>query len=268
MKLELNLFPSPKNKRYLLKYISIIEKILQSRENIKRDGFERHHIIPKSFGGSNRTENLIYLTCKEHFVIHHILHLAFGKGMTRAFYFMCHYKYDDCRISAREYERLRLEWYALPAPMKGRKQSEETKRKISEAFSNGNHPWTGKTHTEESKEKISKSRLGKKMSEKFCINNRLNKIGELNGMYGKESAMKGKKHTDETKKKCSEAKLGELNPMFGKTISEETRKKYKERQTGKIWVTNGIIETHILPEELEQYVTNGWIRGRKPRLSQ
>ena len=34
---------------------------------------EIHHIIPKSLGGSNRKENLVKLTPKEHFICHRLL---------------------------------------------------------------------------------------------------------------------------------------------------------------------------------------------------
>jgi hypothetical protein len=34
---------------------------------------ERHHVIPKCMGGSNREENLVYLTAKEHFIAHKLL---------------------------------------------------------------------------------------------------------------------------------------------------------------------------------------------------
>lgn len=34
---------------------------------------ERHHIIPKSLGGSNKKDNLVILTCREHFVAHQLL---------------------------------------------------------------------------------------------------------------------------------------------------------------------------------------------------
>lgn len=34
---------------------------------------ERHHILPKSLGGVNSTQNLVLLTAKEHFICHHLL---------------------------------------------------------------------------------------------------------------------------------------------------------------------------------------------------
>lgn len=34
---------------------------------------EKHHILPKSFGGNNTNDNLVLLSLKEHFICHHLL---------------------------------------------------------------------------------------------------------------------------------------------------------------------------------------------------
>ena len=39
----------------------------------KNDYFEKHHIIPKSLGGSNKVSNIVKLTAREHFVCHLLL---------------------------------------------------------------------------------------------------------------------------------------------------------------------------------------------------
>ena len=44
----------------------------------------------------------------------------------------------------------------------GKKHSEDTKKKISEAVQGQNHPFWGKTHSQESKEKMSESKRGEK----------------------------------------------------------------------------------------------------------
>ena len=55
-------------------YNQIIEKAkLENR--IKNDNiyYERHHIIPKCLGGTNKKENLVLLTGKEHYMCHKLL---------------------------------------------------------------------------------------------------------------------------------------------------------------------------------------------------
>ncbi len=73
---------------YLKVYYSIIYKV----RNLERDGYlELHHIIPRSiFGegllnqngilGVNHDDNLVYLSAREHFVAHWLLHRAFPKN--------------------------------------------------------------------------------------------------------------------------------------------------------------------------------------------
>lgn len=46
---------------------------LLNREKTKLEYFEKHHIIPKSLGGTDENENLVLLTPKEHFLCHKLL---------------------------------------------------------------------------------------------------------------------------------------------------------------------------------------------------
>lgn len=73
---------------YLNTYYSIINKA----RNLERDGYlELHHIIPRSVFGEgllnqneiqdvNHIDNLVYLSAREHFVAHWLLHRAFPKN--------------------------------------------------------------------------------------------------------------------------------------------------------------------------------------------
>jgi hypothetical protein len=45
---------------------------------------ERHHILPKSLGGSNAIENLVDLTAREHCLAHLLLAKIYGGGMWHA----------------------------------------------------------------------------------------------------------------------------------------------------------------------------------------
>jgi hypothetical protein len=58
------------NKFYSKVYFSTIEKAKQRGWKKAR---ERHHIIPQSLGGSNDKSNLVYLSCREHFICHWLL---------------------------------------------------------------------------------------------------------------------------------------------------------------------------------------------------
>ena len=62
-------------------YDSIIEKARnenrirksyseRKKENFVSQYYENHHIIPKCLGGSDKNENRVLLTAREHFVCH------------------------------------------------------------------------------------------------------------------------------------------------------------------------------------------------------
>ena len=59
--------------------------------------------------------------------------------------------------------------------------------------------------------------------------------------------------------------MGNIPWNVGKTncYSEQTRKQIAETLTGRIFVNNGIENINIYPEELEYYLSIGYVRGRK-----
>ena len=53
--------------------------------------FERHHIVPRSCGGSNAKDNIVALTAREHFLAHWLLYRIYRTPATaRAFKLMVH----------------------------------------------------------------------------------------------------------------------------------------------------------------------------------
>ena len=76
--------------------------------------------------------------------------------------------------------------------MKGKKRSEESRRKQSEKNKGENNPMYGKSPPEETRKKLSEA-----------------KKGENHPLYGKS-------HSEETRRKQSETKKGENNPNYGK----------------------------------------------------
>ncbi len=83
----------------------------------------------------------------------------------------------------------------------------------------------GKKHTDETKRKMSEAQRGEK-NHMFG-----KKLSEEHRQKIKE-ALTGKKHTEETKRKISEAQQGEKNHNFGKKLSEETKQKMSEANKG------------------------------------
>lgn len=113
---------------------------------------------------------------------------------------------------------------------------DETKR--GEYISGENSPMYGTHRSDKTKKKISEAKKGK------------------------PSPMKGKHPSEETKKKMSEAKKGENAPWFGKHLSEDHRKKIGEPFKDRKWINNGVTNKRVKPDELHQYLNNGWKIGR------
>lgn len=88
--IDRDLFPTPTDLEKFSEYISYIESILSTRENVWREYSECHHIVPRCLDGTDCTENLIYLTSREHFIAHQLLALSFREvpGLVYAAYVM------------------------------------------------------------------------------------------------------------------------------------------------------------------------------------
>ena len=121
--------------KYTRWYFSIIENA-QKRTEIS-GYFEKHHIIPKSLGGSNRKDNLVKLTAREHFICHWLLtKMTTGKdkiSMAYACKRMMHgigKNQERYRISSKIYENLKNN---LNQTLKERVFTNEWRKKLSES---------------------------------------------------------------------------------------------------------------------------------------
>jgi len=133
---------------------------------------------------------------------------------------------------------------AADNPMRGRKHTEETRQKMSDAARDRPNGMLGKRHTEETRRKISEVHkgnqyaLGHKHSEesrhkmKEAWKNRSpvseehrHRIGEA--LIGNQNGL-GYKHTEEAKRKMSVARKGRPAWNKGQKTSEETKRKMSE----------------------------------------
>ena len=169
------------------KYTRWYNNITEQAKTRTIDGYtEKHHIIPRSLGGSNNADNLVRLTAREHFVCHWLLtkmHLGEARGkMINALYLMQgKNKYQDRYINSKVYEKLRQEYSQYISNLnKGRVQSlEEKARQITAITGRKRAPFS-----DEWKAKMSAS-----------------KLGENNNRYGATVS-------NETKQKMREKALG------------------------------------------------------------
>jgi len=70
------------------------DRLMETRKErilVSSEYYERHHIIPKSMGGNDKNDNLIYLTPREHFIAHWLLwRIHQNREMALAFYTFCY----------------------------------------------------------------------------------------------------------------------------------------------------------------------------------
>jgi 5-methylcytosine-specific restriction endonuclease McrA len=56
------------------KYTNWYYEIIHNAQNRITTGYiEKHHIIPRSLGGSNELSNIVRLTAREHYICHYLL---------------------------------------------------------------------------------------------------------------------------------------------------------------------------------------------------
>ena len=188
----------------------IHDKIIKRAvQRVKPEGYvERHHILPRSMGGTNDEDNLVYLTGREHCIIHLLLAKIYNND---SMWYALNCMTLTRKIKSRAYEIGR------------KKQAEITSIFMKGRFAGEKHyafgkpgMFTGKKHTEKVKKQLSE--LASK------------KLGEKNPFFGK-------KHTQETKNKIaklsSERNSGTNNPIYGTKLSEETKEKIRQSRLGK-----------------------------------
>lgn len=168
--------------KYSRCYFSIVRS---ARARIYTGYTERHHVVPKSLGGSNDPENIVLLTAREHFVCHLLLpKFTVGddrKKMVYARWLLCTKagrKERDYQVSSRAFATAREEWalsHDFGSGMRGKRHNENTKSKISEAVTGEKNGKFGmrwakpsnraKQSSTEHRQKLSQAKIGKPRSE-------------------------------------------------------------------------------------------------------
>lgn len=162
---------------------------------------ESHHIIPKSLGGTNKKDNLVNLTAREHYMAHWLLYKMYkgspqGRKMLHAWNRMCCIDINNVKKYTSHSFKYARELH-------------------SKSMSGKNNPYYGQPLPDSIKKKLSKV-----IKEKYRTGE-LSTAGEKNGMYGRTVS-------EETKRKAldTRTKNGNLNH------SEETKKKMSEAAKG------------------------------------
>jgi hypothetical protein len=155
------------------KYHRWYNQIIEHRRTNLAEGYtEKHHIVPKSLGGTNDTTNLVSLTAREHFVCHWLLtKMVVGDDrikMLRALNaFSISSKKNPRKLTSRQYAIAR----AAYVPLKGRKRSAEQiakqaaklrgRKQTIESNTRRSNTLKGRSFTQEHLDNLSKALKGR-----------------------------------------------------------------------------------------------------------
>jgi hypothetical protein len=191
------------NNKYSRMYYAIIN---QAKTRTKSQGYsEKHHIIPRSLGGTNDTENIVKLTGREHYICHRLLvkmtegsakgKMAFALNSMMNRY---HSSMERYVPNSRVYEYLRKE--------------------LSDA-----HKRLGRTA--EHKAAISRTHTGKNVSE--ITRKRMSKSIRAAGPAG--GAVKGSIRKTSTREAISTARMGiKFSEEHRKRLSEAAKRRVRK----------------------------------------
>lgn len=236
------------------KYIKWYNQIIEIAKNRVTEMYtERHHIVPRSIGGTDEASNLANLTAREHFICHWLLTKIYPTGeehwkMLNAFRMMqaenpSQQRYNT-KITSRVFANLKEEYSKLQ----------------SIRYTGEGNGMYGKSHTVDAKNKISAANKGR-------VQPQHEKEKQIEAMTGK----KREEFSNKWRENLSKAHSGKNNPMHGKNHSEETRSKMSEKAKGrkqdpevvkrKADAIRGLKrEKKICPHCLQSVAVNGYAR--------
>lgn len=198
------------------------DQIIQRARSRELDCYsERHHIVPRSMGGTNESHNIVQLTYQEHFIIHWLLSkITSGRDKSKMLFALRSMTrphngrlIPSWRFAiGRKSQRKAMKGYVWPADAlekrsasnKGSKRSKQTRLRMSKSQKsrpprteeqNRQHALkiTGRKASPETKAKMSASHMGHQVS-----NETKRRIAETNRV-----SQKGKKLTAQHKQNIS-----------------------------------------------------------------
>ena len=121
------------NEHFLKRYINFIDYV--KNNPVVSDYTEKHHIIPKSHGGSDNKDNIIKLNYRQHYIAHMILYKTYPKDKAMMFAFISmngtnpNHKRSLC--NSKFYDNAKKAWSKINIGRKGTPATKEQKDRFS-----------------------------------------------------------------------------------------------------------------------------------------
>lgn len=251
-------------------YDQLIEKrrqqplIKKSRKDKDYQYCEKHHIIPRCFGGDDSKANLVNLTAREHYIAHKLLEKIYKEEygenskehekMICALWRFIYSNETNSIINAKEYEKLKIKFGKIQSFRVSGSKNGMYGRKGKDSLTYGISPFKNF-----SEERMNEYKLKQSISHK-----------------GKPAWNKGKhihyNYTDEQRKRMSERSTGQNNPMYGHSVIEymtdEKIKEWKENISKKskgrkhMYHPDLLINVFIKNEDIQKYLDMGYVYGQ------
>ena len=221
------------------KYTACYKRIIANAalRSLTKDVYtEKHHIIPKSLGGSNSKSNLVVLTAREHFVCHLLLpKMTEGPDKVKMVYaawlMCCKNKRTprDYIVNSTMYASVKKQRVAIQRTIRGPAHPNFGKK-------------TGRT------------------ADVFTPTWRANISA---AKKGKPTWNKGVARPQSVKDAISNSSKGKIPWNKGIPTSSSTAQKIKEANTGKRWVYNNMLNERkmVSPTDFSLYIAKGWYAG-------
>lgn len=199
-----------------MNYTKIYNNLI-SRNIVREDYVEKHHILPRCLGGTDDITNIVELSPEEHYLAHLLLCKIYPgnkKLLYAAMNMTSGSMINNGKRSNKAYGWLR--------------------RHYAESMSGDNNP---NRKNPEIQKKAALKRIGQKRTEKTKARMSAAQKGRTFSEETKakmsEAARNRPKIGDETREKLSKASSGRVGPWAGRTMSAETKAKMSTSQQGK-----------------------------------